>query len=113
MTVHFWMHLINHNWFDCACAQRVSIIPIQYISFFVHSRPYHGSPVICFLLTVICLQHDRTSRTSCKLNMSLSFFSFWRRHASLPLDVTYPGNFIVPLCRRSYPCRKWKSASLG
>ncbi|XP_058646996.1 IQ motif and SEC7 domain-containing protein 1 isoform X5 [Onychostoma macrolepis] len=37
-----------------------------------------------------------------------------RRHASLPLDVTdNPGNFIVPLCRRSYPCRKWKSASLG
>uniref|UniRef100_A0A673IPW8 IQ motif and SEC7 domain-containing protein 1-like n=1 Tax=Sinocyclocheilus rhinocerous TaxID=307959 RepID=A0A673IPW8_9TELE len=36
------------------------------------------------------------------------------RHASLPLDVTdNPGNFIVPLCRRSYPCRKWKSASLG
>uniref|UniRef100_A0A8C1CQR7 IQ motif and Sec7 domain ArfGEF 1 n=2 Tax=Cyprinus carpio TaxID=7962 RepID=A0A8C1CQR7_CYPCA len=37
-----------------------------------------------------------------------------KRHASLPLDVTdNPGNFIVPLCRRSYPCRKWKSASLG
>ncbi|XP_051531166.1 IQ motif and SEC7 domain-containing protein 1-like isoform X1 [Myxocyprinus asiaticus] len=37
-----------------------------------------------------------------------------RRHTSLPLDITdNPGNFIVPLCRRSYPCHKWKSASLG
>ncbi|XP_051531167.1 IQ motif and SEC7 domain-containing protein 1-like isoform X2 [Myxocyprinus asiaticus] len=37
-----------------------------------------------------------------------------KRHTSLPLDITdNPGNFIVPLCRRSYPCHKWKSASLG
>ncbi|KAG7478092.1 hypothetical protein MATL_G00076760 [Megalops atlanticus] len=37
-----------------------------------------------------------------------------RRHASLPIEVTEsPGNLITPLCRRTYPCRQWKSASFG
>ncbi|CAL8336410.1 unnamed protein product [Lota lota] len=34
-----------------------------------------------------------------------------RRHASLPLDS--PVHVISPPYRRSYPCRKWKSASTG
>ncbi|XP_042354029.1 IQ motif and SEC7 domain-containing protein 1 isoform X2 [Plectropomus leopardus] len=37
-----------------------------------------------------------------------------RRHASLPVEVSeIPLNLIAPPCRRSYPCRKWKSASFG
>ncbi|XP_077948618.1 IQ motif and SEC7 domain-containing protein 1 isoform X3 [Gasterosteus aculeatus] len=37
-----------------------------------------------------------------------------RRHASLPVEVSEtPLNLIAPPCRRSYPCRKWKSASFG
>ncbi|XP_017306111.1 IQ motif and SEC7 domain-containing protein 1 isoform X7 [Ictalurus punctatus] len=37
-----------------------------------------------------------------------------RRHTSLPPEVTdNQGTYITPLGRRSYPCRKWKSASLG
>ncbi|KAM7402731.1 hypothetical protein PAMP_017945 [Pampus punctatissimus] len=36
------------------------------------------------------------------------------RHASLPVEVSeIPLNLIAPPCRRSYPCRKWKSASFG
>lgn len=125
----FWNDMRVNKWWQCSVFGWISLAIIGFIvhvyslfpsfqfstfHFLAHFRLYHGLPVICSLLTVICLKHDRRSRTSCKLNMSLSFFSFWRRHASLPLDVTdNPGNFIVPLCRRSYPCRKWKSASLG
>lgn len=37
-----------------------------------------------------------------------------RRLASLPLEVSdVPLNLIAHPCRRSYPCRKWKSASFG
>uniref|UniRef100_A0A8D3CKS2 IQ motif and Sec7 domain ArfGEF 1b n=2 Tax=Scophthalmus maximus TaxID=52904 RepID=A0A8D3CKS2_SCOMX len=37
-----------------------------------------------------------------------------KRHASLPIEVSeIPLNLIAPPCRRSYPCRKWKSASFG
>uniref|UniRef100_A0AAQ4NMW5 IQ motif and Sec7 domain ArfGEF 1b n=1 Tax=Gasterosteus aculeatus aculeatus TaxID=481459 RepID=A0AAQ4NMW5_GASAC len=37
-----------------------------------------------------------------------------KRHASLPVEVSEtPLNLIAPPCRRSYPCRKWKSASFG
>ncbi|XP_076863766.1 LOW QUALITY PROTEIN: IQ motif and SEC7 domain-containing protein 1 [Brachyhypopomus gauderio] len=37
-----------------------------------------------------------------------------RRHASLPPEVTdNQVTFIAPPSRRSYPCRKWKSASFG
>ncbi|TNN79728.1 hypothetical protein EYF80_010102 [Liparis tanakae] len=37
-----------------------------------------------------------------------------RRHTSLPVEVSeIPLNLIDPACRRSYPCRKWKSASFG
>uniref|UniRef100_A0A8B9HB23 IQ motif and Sec7 domain ArfGEF 1b n=1 Tax=Astyanax mexicanus TaxID=7994 RepID=A0A8B9HB23_ASTMX len=37
-----------------------------------------------------------------------------RWHASLPPEVTdNQANFIIPPSRRSYPCRKWKSASFG
>ncbi|TKS71205.1 hypothetical protein D9C73_005345 [Collichthys lucidus] len=37
-----------------------------------------------------------------------------KRHASLPVEVSeIPLNLIAPACRRSYPCRKWKSASFG
>ncbi|XP_076874894.1 IQ motif and Sec7 domain ArfGEF 1a isoform X8 [Brachyhypopomus gauderio] len=33
-----------------------------------------------------------------------------RRHASLPLEATgSPGSFTSPMCRRSIPCRPWKS----
>lgn len=42
------------------------------------------------------------------------FFFLQRRHTSLPPEVTdNQGAFITPLCRRSYPCRKWKSATFG
>uniref|UniRef100_A0A3P8T9N0 IQ motif and Sec7 domain ArfGEF 1 n=1 Tax=Amphiprion percula TaxID=161767 RepID=A0A3P8T9N0_AMPPE len=37
-----------------------------------------------------------------------------KRHTSLPIEVSeIPLNLIAPPCRRSYPCRKWKSASFG
>ncbi|XP_036447155.1 uncharacterized protein LOC118822302 [Colossoma macropomum] len=37
-----------------------------------------------------------------------------RRHASLPLEASEnSGNLISPLCRRTFPCRQWKSASFG
>ncbi|XP_046730735.1 IQ motif and SEC7 domain-containing protein 1 isoform X2 [Silurus meridionalis] len=37
-----------------------------------------------------------------------------KRHTSLPPEMTEnQGTYITPLCRRSYPCRKWKSASFG
>ncbi|KAK3536650.1 hypothetical protein QTP86_015452 [Hemibagrus guttatus] len=37
-----------------------------------------------------------------------------KRHTTLPPEVTdNQGSYIAPLCRRSYPCRKWKSASFG
>ncbi|XP_023693259.2 IQ motif and SEC7 domain-containing protein 1 isoform X2 [Paramormyrops kingsleyae] len=37
-----------------------------------------------------------------------------KRHASLPVGVTgCPDDLISPLCGRSYPCRKWRSASFG
>ncbi|XP_035767672.1 IQ motif and SEC7 domain-containing protein 1 [Neolamprologus brichardi] len=37
-----------------------------------------------------------------------------KRHASLPVEVSeIPLNLFAPPCRRSYPCRKWKSASFG
>ncbi|MBN3325359.1 IQEC1 protein, partial [Atractosteus spatula] len=37
-----------------------------------------------------------------------------RRYASLPIEVTEnPGKLATALCRRSYPCHKWKSASFG
>ncbi|XP_078024522.1 uncharacterized protein LOC144463620 [Epinephelus lanceolatus] len=36
-----------------------------------------------------------------------------KRHASFPVDVSeIPRSLIAPPCR-SYPCRKWKSASFG
>ncbi|XP_034387871.1 IQ motif and SEC7 domain-containing protein 1 isoform X3 [Cyclopterus lumpus] len=37
-----------------------------------------------------------------------------RQHTSLPIEVAaIPLNLIAPTCGRSYPCRKWKSASFG
>ncbi|KAM3621213.1 uncharacterized protein V6R79_007984 [Siganus canaliculatus] len=37
-----------------------------------------------------------------------------KRLTSLPIEVSeIPLNFIAPPCTRSYPCRKWKSASFG
>ncbi|KAL6483155.1 hypothetical protein MHYP_G00080270 [Metynnis hypsauchen] len=37
-----------------------------------------------------------------------------RRHASLPLEASEnSGSLISPLCRRTFPCRQWKSASFG
>ncbi|XP_019907223.2 IQ motif and SEC7 domain-containing protein 1 isoform X3 [Esox lucius] len=37
-----------------------------------------------------------------------------RRHASLPIDVTdNPSSLVLAGCRRGFPSRKWKSASLG
>ncbi|CAN9512180.1 unnamed protein product [Ophioblennius macclurei] len=37
-----------------------------------------------------------------------------KRYTSLPIEVSeIPLNLIAPPCRRSYPCRKWKSASFG
>uniref|UniRef100_A0A8C9S3F3 IQ motif and Sec7 domain ArfGEF 1 n=1 Tax=Scleropages formosus TaxID=113540 RepID=A0A8C9S3F3_SCLFO len=38
----------------------------------------------------------------------------FQRHASLPIDVTENHSAILSsMCRRNYPCRKWKSASFG
>ncbi|XP_072512442.1 IQ motif and Sec7 domain ArfGEF 1a isoform X2 [Salminus brasiliensis] len=35
-----------------------------------------------------------------------------KRHASLPLDAS-ENSLISPMCRRTFPCRQWKSASFG
>ncbi|XP_072512450.1 IQ motif and Sec7 domain ArfGEF 1a isoform X9 [Salminus brasiliensis] len=54
-----------------------------------------------------CIQENATHEKSEYVSSKIV-----RRHASLPLDAS-ENSLISPMCRRTFPCRQWKSASFG